>query len=257
MKNNQYLNLTIFFTAVAMAATVTAGVSTITTIGTTVPTVITHVAIAVAPFATSSAALATFLGDTAGSTFSTTTFKLCDTYRILDQGGSNEELIKGDENTKFFHCILNIKCSQLAIHRTLVDEEWIVDLLAVKSVFLKYFSTQFTSPVFTRIFFVDQFTNRLSLEQQADLERNVSNEKIKSAVWDCGTNKSLGPDGFTFEFFRRYWKLLEHDCNNSTLVDEEWIVDLLAVKSVFLKYFSTQFTSPVFTRIFFVDQFTN
>ncbi|GKA50332.1 RNA-directed DNA polymerase, eukaryota, partial [Tanacetum coccineum] len=51
----------------------------------------------------------------------------------------------------------------------------------------------------------------LSLEQQANLERNISNEEIKSGVWYCGTNKSPGPDGFTFEFFCRYWKLLEHD----------------------------------------------
>ncbi|GJS19697.1 RNA-directed DNA polymerase, eukaryota [Tanacetum coccineum] len=112
--------------------------------------------------------------------------------------------MKGDENTKFFHGILNSKRSQLAIRGTLVDDEWIVDSLAVKSVFLKYFSTQFSSPVSLRICFADQFTNRLSSEQQADLERNASNEEIKSVVWDCGTNKSHGPDGFTFEFFRRY-----------------------------------------------------
>ncbi|GKD61127.1 hypothetical protein Tco_1298636 [Tanacetum coccineum] len=97
---------------------------------------------------------------------------------------------------------------ELAIHETLVDGEWIVDPLAMKSVFLKYFSTQFSLPVSLRICFADQFTNRLSLKQQADLERNVSNEEIKSAVRDCGTNKSPGPDGFTFEFFRRYWKFL-------------------------------------------------
>ncbi|GKA51150.1 hypothetical protein Tco_0744346 [Tanacetum coccineum] len=87
--------------------------------------------------------------------------------------------IEGDENTNFFHDILNSKRSQLTIRGTLVNGEWIVDLLL--------------------------------FEQQADLERDVSNKKIKSAVWDCGTNKSPGPDGFTFEFFRRYWKLLEHD----------------------------------------------
>nr|GEY14219.1 RNA-directed DNA polymerase, eukaryota [Tanacetum cinerariifolium] len=51
----------------------------------------------------------------------------------------------------------------------------------------------------------------LSLEQQDDLERTVSIEEIKRAVWDCGTNKSTGPDGFTFEFLRRYWKFLEND----------------------------------------------
>ncbi|GKC94051.1 hypothetical protein Tco_1159493 [Tanacetum coccineum] len=56
----------------------------------------------------------------------------------------------------------------------------------------------------------DGENTKLSLEQQADLEQNVSNEVIKSAVWDYGTNKSSDPDGFTFEFFRRYWKLLEH-----------------------------------------------
>ncbi|GJU18905.1 RNA-directed DNA polymerase, eukaryota [Tanacetum coccineum] len=119
--------------------------------------------------------------------------------------------IEGDENTKFFHGILNSKRSQLAICGTLVNGEWIVDPLAVKSVFLKYFSTQFSSPVSPRICFADQFTNKLSLEQQADLERNISNEEIKSALWDYGTNKSPGPNGFAFEFFRRYWKLLEHD----------------------------------------------
>nr|GEW62459.1 RNA-directed DNA polymerase, eukaryota, reverse transcriptase zinc-binding domain protein [Tanacetum cinerariifolium] len=32
----------------------------------------------------------------------------------------------------------------------------------------------------------------------ADLEIDVSNEEIKKAVWDCGIDKSPGPDGFTF-----------------------------------------------------------
>ncbi|GKC44492.1 RNA-directed DNA polymerase, eukaryota [Tanacetum coccineum] len=104
-----------------------------------------------------------------------------DTWKKLATVDSNE----GDENTKFFQSILNSKRSQLAIRETLVDVEWIVDPLAVKSM--------------------------LSFKQQADLERNVSNKEIKSGVWDCGTNKSPEPDGFTFEFFRRYWKLLEHD----------------------------------------------
>nr|GEZ17848.1 RNA-directed DNA polymerase, eukaryota [Tanacetum cinerariifolium] len=36
-------------------------------------------------------------------------------------------------------------------------------------------------------------------------------KEIKKAVWDCGIDKSPGPDGFTFGFYRRYWKLIEND----------------------------------------------
>ncbi|GJX54868.1 hypothetical protein Tco_0284765 [Tanacetum coccineum] len=81
------------------------------------------------------------------------------------------------------HRPILIKRSQLAIRGNLVDDEWIVDPLAMKCVFLKYFSTQFSSPVSPRICFIDHFTDMLSLEQQADLEQNDSNEEIKSAVW--------------------------------------------------------------------------
>nr|GEY77412.1 RNA-directed DNA polymerase, eukaryota, reverse transcriptase zinc-binding domain protein [Tanacetum cinerariifolium] len=34
-------------------------------------------------------------------------------------------------------------------------------------------------------------------------------ENLQSAVWDCGTDKSPGPDGFTFGFYRRFWKVIE------------------------------------------------
>ncbi|GKA17596.1 RNA-directed DNA polymerase, eukaryota [Tanacetum coccineum] len=136
--------------------------------------------------------------------------RLSDIDKILDQGGNNEEilsdrslLLKELNDINSIDSLEAAQKSKLSIRETLVDGEWIVDPLAVKNVFLKYFSTQLSLPVSPRICFVDQFTNRVSLEQQADLEQNVSNEEIKSAVWDYGTNKSSGPDGFTFEFFHR------------------------------------------------------
>nr|GEW92573.1 RNA-directed DNA polymerase, eukaryota, reverse transcriptase zinc-binding domain protein [Tanacetum cinerariifolium] len=55
------------------------------------------------------------------------------------------------------------------------------------------------------------FPFKLSLDQQADMERDVSMEEIKRAVWDCGLDKSPGPDGFNFGFYRRYWGFLECD----------------------------------------------
>ncbi|GJW99600.1 RNA-directed DNA polymerase, eukaryota, partial [Tanacetum coccineum] len=55
------------------------------------------------------------------------------------------------------------------------------------------------------------FTNRLSTEQAADMDRCVSRDEIRIAVWNCGENKSPGPDGYTFEFFRRYWRFVGPD----------------------------------------------
>ncbi|GKG31240.1 hypothetical protein Tco_0423728, partial [Tanacetum coccineum] len=49
------------------------------------------------------------------------------------------------------------------------------------------------------------FPNKLNLDQQIDLESDVTHDEIKRAVWDCGIDKSPGPDGFTFGFYRRYW----------------------------------------------------
>nr|GEW74880.1 RNA-directed DNA polymerase, eukaryota [Tanacetum cinerariifolium] len=77
--------------------------------------------------------------------------------------------IEGDENSKFFHRIINKKRSQLAIR------------------------------------------GRLTSSQAEDLKRSVSNDEIRRAVWNCGDNKSPGPDGFTFEFFKRFWDLIGAD----------------------------------------------
>ncbi|GJR16634.1 RNA-directed DNA polymerase, eukaryota [Tanacetum coccineum] len=89
--------------------------------------------------------------------------------------------IEGDENTKYFHGILNKKRSQLASHGTLVNGDWI------------------------------------SNPDVEDLEHNVTYEKVKRAVWDCGTNKSPGPDGFTFESFREFWATIDQDVFQAVL----------------------------------------
>ena len=43
------------------------------------------------------------------------------------------------------------------------------------------------------------------------LEGSFSREKIKRAVWDCGVDRTPGPDGFTFEFLKICWSTVEDD----------------------------------------------
>nr|GEW51342.1 RNA-directed DNA polymerase, eukaryota [Tanacetum cinerariifolium] len=47
----------------------------------------------------------------------------------------------------------------------------------------------------------------VSLEFEAD----VGSDEIKKAVWDCGVDKSPGPDGFTFDFYRLFWNIIGND----------------------------------------------
>ncbi|GJU47910.1 hypothetical protein Tco_1217465 [Tanacetum coccineum] len=99
--------------------------------------------------------------------------KLYDVDKLLDQGGNNEEILN---------------------HRsTLLKElnDWnSIEALEVTQKAKVYW---------------------LSLEQVDDLEHHVTYDEIKRAVWDCGTNKSPSSDGFTFKFFRRYWKFINQD----------------------------------------------
>ncbi|GJR42045.1 RNA-directed DNA polymerase, eukaryota [Tanacetum coccineum] len=109
--------------------------------------------------------------------------------------------IEGDENYKYFNGIVNKKRRHLAIKGILIDGDWIDDPARVKSEFFKHFANQFSDPGWSRAPFDGQFLNLLDPIQSNDLESDISNEEIKKSVWDCGSDKSPGPDGFTFDFF--------------------------------------------------------
>ncbi|GKC98504.1 RNA-directed DNA polymerase, eukaryota, partial [Tanacetum coccineum] len=99
--------------------------------------------------------------------------------------------IEGDENTKFYHGIVNKKRRHLAIKGVLVDGDWVDIRSRVKVEFYSHFAKRFSTPDWT-----------------------LTNVEIKRAVWDCGPDKYPGPDGFTFEFFKKYWSTVGVDVIN-------------------------------------------
>ncbi|GJT97900.1 RNA-directed DNA polymerase, eukaryota [Tanacetum coccineum] len=106
---------------------------------------------------------------------------------VIDKGkGDDDVAIEGVENSKYYHGILNKKRSQLAIRGILVDGNWIDSPGLVKT----------------------------------DLECEVIKEEIKRAVWDCGIDKSSGPDGFTFGFYRCVVVALEAQAANMANTDK-------------------------------------
>nr|GFC69936.1 RNA-directed DNA polymerase, eukaryota [Tanacetum cinerariifolium] len=93
--------------------------------------------------------------------------------------------IERDENSKYFHAIINKKRANLSVKGVMVDGDWIDDPDIVKHF---------------------KVTSRTDFKIRAQEE-----DEIRTAVWGCGVDKSPGTDGFTFEFFRKYWAVIGPD----------------------------------------------
>ncbi|GJR11897.1 RNA-directed DNA polymerase, eukaryota [Tanacetum coccineum] len=135
----------------------------------------------------------------------------------LAQKAKVQWAVEGDENTKFFHGIINKRRNNLAIRGITAEGMWSDDPNIVKKEFFSHFQNRFEAPRSSRLHLDMQFPNKLSRDQSADLERIFSKEEIKQAVWDCGLDKSPGPDGFTFGFYRRFWNLIECDVEEAVI----------------------------------------
>ncbi|GJT57955.1 RNA-directed DNA polymerase, eukaryota [Tanacetum coccineum] len=93
----------------------------------------------------------------------------------------------------------------------MVDGEWVDDPCRVKEEFRLHFANRFRAPAANRCKLNYTFPNRLSSDQLDMLESPISRDEVRNAVWGCGENKSPGPDGFTFEFFQKFWDTLGSD----------------------------------------------
>nr|GFC25827.1 putative RNA-directed DNA polymerase, eukaryota [Tanacetum cinerariifolium] len=119
--------------------------------------------------------------------------------------------IEGDENSKFFHSMINRKRANLAVKGVMIEGEWVDDPSKVKDEFRDYFASRFCDPGIRHGVINFNFPNRLNIDQSGELEAPISKDEIRRAVLDCGENKSPGSNGFTFEFFRRFWNIVGPD----------------------------------------------
>nr|GEW93517.1 RNA-directed DNA polymerase, eukaryota [Tanacetum cinerariifolium] len=119
--------------------------------------------------------------------------------------------IEDDENSSFFHGMLNKKRNQSNIRGIMVDDVWKEQPNDVKHEFLNHFQERFDRPVERRVTIDMSYPRSISGEQRDELEREMTIEEIKMDVWNCGTDKSPGPDGFTFDFYLQFWSTIDKD----------------------------------------------
>nr|GEW68637.1 RNA-directed DNA polymerase, eukaryota [Tanacetum cinerariifolium] len=141
---------------------------------------------------------------------------LSDIDKLFDKGKSSDDLVS--ERTSLLKDLHNLDARlSLDMAQKAKICEWIDEPSKVKNEFLNHYSNRFSVPSGPNIVLDSHKFNQkqITSDQNANLECDVTSEEIKRAVWDCGTNKSPGPDGFTFEFIRRYWKIISPDVVNA------------------------------------------
>ncbi|GJX74801.1 hypothetical protein Tco_0313396 [Tanacetum coccineum] len=138
---------------------------------------------------------------------------LLDTFESFDlfQKARVKWDIKGDENSKFFHGLIKQKRRAQMIHGIMKEGVWIFDPSQIKEEFLDFFKEKFKDhdsnvdfPPFAKSF-------KLCALGHDSLETPVSLDEVKNAVWDCGSSKAPGPDGFSFAFVKKYWDDIKVD----------------------------------------------
>ncbi|GJZ66869.1 RNA-directed DNA polymerase, eukaryota, reverse transcriptase zinc-binding domain protein [Tanacetum coccineum] len=89
--------------------------------------------------------------------------------------------IEGDENSKYYHGVINKKRGRCAVRGVLADGMWVDAPNAVKMEFFEHFKVRFGKPGNCRIKLERDFPNRISSYQNEFLESEVTNKEIKEA----------------------------------------------------------------------------
>ncbi|GJS28973.1 RNA-directed DNA polymerase, eukaryota, reverse transcriptase zinc-binding domain protein [Tanacetum coccineum] len=139
---------------------------------------------------------------------------------VIDKGKGDEDVVNKranvDRSLQELEKLQSVEVAQKA------KIKWAIKGDENSNEFLSHFKKCFDQPQKTHLQLDLNFPNILNSNQQADLECEVTKDEIKRAVWDCGTDKSRGPDGFTFDFYRRYWKIIESDVVDAGCRIGEW-----------------------------------
>ncbi|KAM0065492.1 putative RNA-directed DNA polymerase [Helianthus debilis subsp. tardiflorus] len=119
--------------------------------------------------------------------------------------------VEGDENSAYFHSVVNANISNNRINGLWIDGNWVTQPPLIKDYVVSFFAEKFEEPVGVRPKLTCPDITQLASAEAADLVRPFSLTEIKNAVWDCGGDKAPGPDGINFRFLRRCWDGLERD----------------------------------------------
>ncbi|KAJ9564376.1 hypothetical protein OSB04_000342 [Centaurea solstitialis] len=136
-----------------------------------------------------------------------TSAKACD----LKQKAKSKWISDGDENSRYFHGVVNNKLKKSRIHGLNINGSWVTEPDKIKEATRDFFEKKFKEDYPVRPTISSSFFKKISDSQRLRLEEPFTEKEVKDAVWSCGENKAPGPDGFSFEFIQKFWSYVGKD----------------------------------------------
>lgn len=127
------------------------------------------------------------------------------------QRSKEKDVMKGDNNTRYFHAKANGRRRKNIILSLEQEEGEIKGEEDLMRYIIDFYKKLFRPSINNSISLEVEDTSRISDNQALELIRPFSMEELKLAVFQMERNKSPGPDGFPVEFYQNYWDIVHQD----------------------------------------------
>ncbi|CAJ2663648.1 unnamed protein product [Trifolium pratense] len=117
----------------------------------------------------------------------------------------------GDANSKYFHSVLANRGRRNAMSVIQVDGISIEGVVPIRQAVFSHFESHFKASNVDRPGVDDLQFKSLNHVENGSLIKPFTEAEVKSAVWDCDSFKSPGPDGINFGFIKDFWVELRGD----------------------------------------------
>ncbi|GKE25806.1 RNA-directed DNA polymerase, eukaryota, reverse transcriptase zinc-binding domain protein [Tanacetum coccineum] len=139
-----------------------------------------------------------------------------DEEKFLHQQAKIKWLCEGEKNNNYFHRVLKGRRNKSKVFALCDDNGISSDQEQIPQLFLKHFEKFLSSnyPVQDIKSSETLVKKKLSFADDDKMIADVSDAKIKRALFDIDDSKSPGPDGFITAFFKQVWRIAGVDiCN--------------------------------------------
>uniref|UniRef100_A0A803PHD5 Reverse transcriptase zinc-binding domain-containing protein n=1 Tax=Cannabis sativa TaxID=3483 RepID=A0A803PHD5_CANSA len=139
--------------------------------------------------------------------------RICDLLLlVIHTLGRRAELRDGDNNNRYFHATATTRKRNNAITKLQgPNGDWCDWNSGLSNVIQGYFEDLFCSSNVNLAGVVDNICPSVTTQQNCDLLTHVTEEEVKSALFQMHPEKSPGPDGMTPGIFQKCWSIVKHD----------------------------------------------